>query len=112
MKKIIIRTILLGLLFSSVSFAGGDSLAGQKKVEQVCQSCHGLDGLGINDSYPKLAGQFADYMIRALMDYKSGARKNAIMSAFATGLTADDIENVAAYYSRLDANRLHDLSIK
>ncbi len=112
MKKTIIRTILLGLLFSSVSFAGGDSVAGQKKVEQVCQSCHGLDGQGINDTYPKLSGQFADYMVRALMDYKSGARKNAIMSGFAATLTEDDMENVAAYYSRLDANRLHDLSIK
>ena len=109
MKKIL---ILLSLLFACNSFANGNPIAGKKKVEQICQSCHGLDGQGINDTYPKLAGQFADYMVKALSDYKSGDRKNAIMSGFASALSEQDIENVAAYYSRLTANKLHDLSIK
>jgi cytochrome c553 len=109
MKKLI---ILITLMTSSYVFANGNSVEGRKKVEQVCQSCHGLDGQGINDTYPKLAGQFADYMVKALSDYKSGARKNAIMSGFAATLTEQDMENVAAYYSRLTADKLHDLSIK
>lgn len=105
-------SILFAILFASVSFANGNVAEGQKKVEQVCQACHGLGGQGINDTYPKLAGQFADYMEMALKDYKSGARNNAIMSGFASTLSQQDIENVAAYYSRLSENRLHDLSIK
>lgn len=113
MKKFITFSLLFtAITFASNSFARGSILAGKEKVEQICQSCHGLDGQGINDTYPKLAGQFSDYMVRALMDYKSGARKNAIMSGFATTLTEDDMENVAAYYSSLTENRLHDLSIK
>ncbi len=112
MKKTIIASTLFTLLFSTVSMAKGDVAAGQKKASQICQSCHGMDGKGINDTYPKLAGQFADYMVKALQDYKSGARKNPIMSGFAAGLTEEDMENVAAYYSRLSENRLHDLSIK
>lgn len=104
--------ILASLIFTSVSFAKGDIEAGKEKVMQVCQSCHGLDGIGIDETYPKLAGQFADYMVVALNDYKSGARKNAIMSGFAATLTEEDIENVAAYYSQLPDNRLKDLSIK
>lgn len=109
MKKILITA---SLFFSTIALANGNVIEGKKKVEQVCQSCHGLDGQGINDTYPKLAGQFADYMVKALADYKSGARKNAIMSGFAASLTEQDMENVAAYYSILKANKLHDLSIK
>ena len=109
MNKLI---ILITLMTSNYVFANGSPVEGRKKVEQVCQSCHGLDGQGINDTYPKLAGQFADYMVKALADYKSGARKNAIMSGFAATLTKQDMENVASYYSQLTADKLHDLSIK
>jgi cytochrome c553 len=109
MNKIL---LIAGLLVTGLSFAGGNPVEGKKKVEQVCQSCHGLDGLGINDTYPKLAGQFADYLVKALSDYKTGERKNPIMSGFASSLSEQDIENVAVYYSRLTVDKLHDLTIK
>ncbi|MGJ8664341.1 MAG: c-type cytochrome, partial [Marinicella sp.] len=93
------KIILLCLLvFSSVAFAG-DAELGKAKAEQVCKTCHGMDGNGIDDTYPKLAGQYADYMAQALMDYRSGARKNAIMAGFSATLTDEDIANVAEYYS-------------
>jgi cytochrome c553 len=109
MNKLLIIT---ALLVSSLAFANGNPVEGRKKVEQVCQSCHGMHGLGINDTYPKLAGQFPDYIVKALSDYKSGARKNAIMSGFASALSEQDMENVAAYFSRLTDKKVHDLSIK
>ncbi len=109
MKKLL---ILVALFSSTFTLANGKIVEGRKKVEQVCQSCHGLDGQGIDDTYPKLAGQFADYMVKALSDYKSGARKNAIMSGFAASLSEQDMENVAAYYASLTSDRLHDLTIK
>ncbi|MFM7627062.1 MAG: c-type cytochrome, partial [Gammaproteobacteria bacterium] len=49
--------------------------------------------------YPNLAGQHADYLERALTDYKKGGRKNAIMSGFAGQLSAQDIRDLARYYS-------------
>ena len=66
----------------------------------VCVSCHGTDGIGITPQYPSLAGQYDDYLIRALTDYKKGGRKNAIMAGFAGQLTAADIDQLAAYYSK------------
>lgn len=106
------KNLLLCLLvFSSVGFAG-DAELGKVKVEQVCKTCHGMDGAGLDDTYPKLAGQYADYMAQALMDYRSGARKNPIMAGFAATLTDEDIANVAEYYSTLKENRLIDLTIK
>jgi cytochrome c553 len=76
-----------------------DVAAGQAKVKEVCQACHGLDGNSASPDYPRLAGQYPDYLAKALRDYKSGARKNPIMAGFAATLTAKDIENVAAYFA-------------
>jgi cytochrome c553 len=80
--------------------AAADLEAGKKKVADVCAACHGLDGAtSTAPEYPKLAGQYPDYLAKALKDYKSGARKNAIMAGFAQSLTAKDIENVSAYFA-------------
>lgn len=108
MKNIFLLSLLL---IGSTAFAG-DAELGKAKAQQVCATCHGMDGVGIDETYPKLAGQYADYMAQALKDYRSGARKNAIMSGFAATLTDEDIENVAKYYSTLKENRLTDLTIK
>lgn len=70
------------------------------KVEKLCVSCHGADGVGITPQYPTLAGQHADFLLRALLDYKSGARKNAVMGGFVADLTQDEMREVAEYYSR------------
>ena len=49
--------------------------------------------------FPKLGGQYRDYLAKALRDYKSGDRKNAIMAGFAKPLSKEDIDNLAAYYA-------------
>jgi cytochrome c553 len=68
-------------------------------VGQTCVACHGVDGVGITPQYPTLAGQHADYLARALTDYKRGGRKNAIMAGFASSLTTADIRALSAYYA-------------
>ena len=79
--------------------AATDLQAGQAKAKEVCQACHGMDGNSQSPDYPKIGGQYPDYLAKALRDYKSGARKNAIMAGFAGSLSKQDIENVAAYYA-------------
>jgi cytochrome c553 len=81
--------------------SAADIDAGKKKAQEVCAACHNLDGISTVPEYPKLAGQYPDYLAKALRDYKSGARKNAIMSGMSAGLSAADIENVAAYFASL-----------
>lgn len=76
-----------------------DANAGAAKAKEVCVACHGVDGNSASPEFPKLAGQHRDYLEKALRDYKSGVRKNAIMAGFAAALTRQDIENVAAHYS-------------
>ena len=70
----------------------------KKKVTEVCQACHGMDGNSPVAENPKLAGQHPDYLAKALRDYKSGARKNPVMGAMASTLTAKDIADLAAYF--------------
>jgi len=82
-----------------VPAAAADVAAGQAKAREICQACHGLDGNSQTPDYPKLAGQYPDYLAKALRDYKSGARKNPIMAGFAGALSSKDIEDLAAYYS-------------
>lgn len=95
------RQLLVVLAASCLTAAGVQAAnldAGKAKVKEVCAACHGEDGNSATPDYPKLGGQHRDYLAKALRDYKSGLRKNAIMAAFAGALSQDDIENLAAYY--------------
>ena len=89
----------MSVLLGSGTAAAADLAAGKQKAEQVCAACHGIDGNSQVADYPKIGGQYADYLDKALRDYKSGRRKNPIMAGMAAPLTAQDIENVAAYYA-------------
>jgi cytochrome c553 len=66
----------------------------------TCVACHGNDGVGVLPEYPTLAGQYADYLERTLLDYRSGRRRNPIMAGFAAGLTDADIRQIAAFFAR------------
>jgi cytochrome c553 len=79
--------------------AAADIEAGRKKAAEVCAACHGPDGNSATADFPRIAGQYADYLEKAMRDYKTGARKDPIMSGFANPLTATEIENLAAYFA-------------
>jgi len=99
MKKPVLGLLAMMMLGAASAAPAADLKAGEAKVKAVCQACHGADGNSQNADYPKLGGQYPDYLAKALRDYKSGARKNPIMGAFAGTLSTADIENVAAYYA-------------
>ena len=96
-------------LISSVAFAEGNAATGKQKAA-VCAACHGADGNAVDPQYPRLAGQYQDYIERALHEYKNGKRDNAIMKGMAANLSDQDIEDVAAYFSSLPGklSDLHD----
>ena len=92
-------TVAVIAALATANAMAADVEAGKKKVAEVCAACHGLDGATpTTPDYPKLAGQYPDYLSKALRDYKSGARKNPIMAGMAQGLTEKDIENVSQYF--------------
>jgi cytochrome c553 len=88
---------LVLFLFTPCAFAG-DAEAGKAK-SGACGACHGADGNSAAPDFPKLAGQHYDYLVKAITDYKTGARKDPIMAPMAANLGTQDIEDLAAYYS-------------
>ena len=86
------------LVLSVGANAAGDAAAGKSK-SAVCMACHGPTGTSPNPLWPNLAGQKAPYLVKQLKDFKSGARKDPIMAPMAAPLSAQDMENLAAFFS-------------
>ena len=82
------------------SLAAGDLKAGRKKALE-CQACHGLDGASKLAEAPNLSGQVETYLVKALNDYKSGARTNEMMSIVAAPLSDRDVADLAAWYASI-----------
>jgi cytochrome c553 len=98
MKKYLCLISCAALLASGTALAGNPE-AGKAK-SKPCAACHGPDGNSAAPDFPRLAGQNEDYLVKALSDYKSGERKNAIMAPQAANLSKRDIADLAAFYAR------------
>lgn len=100
MKRVCAVCAILTLLLAvgTAEAAGGDPKAGKEK-SQTCASCHGDKGQAGQANYPKLAGQHADYLYRALKQYKSGERQNNVMAGMVSNLSDQDMRDLAAYYA-------------
>lgn len=89
------------LAFVSTSLlASGDPAAGKTKAA-VCFACHGADGNAVDPQYPRLAGQYDEYLQQVLHEYKDGRRNNPIMKGMVATLSDQDIEDISAYFSNL-----------
>lgn len=106
LNKIIAALAIASL--PGLAIAAGNADAGKAKAAQVCAACHGPDGNKPSaPDQPVLAGQHQDYLVKALSDYKSGKRNNAIMKGFAGGLSKKDMEDLAAWFAS-QKSALHD----
>ena len=95
MRKILL--ILAATMLGAAAYAA-DPAAGREKAK-ACAACHGENGVSQVPDFPKLAGQYSDYLVRAMNDYRSGARKDPVMAAQAATLNKEDIADLAAYFS-------------
>ncbi len=104
MKKIF---ALLALALSAQAVAGNIEAGKAVAQKYNCAACHGADyNTPLDPSYPKLAGQHADYLKHALVAYQRGAnvangRGNAIMGGIAKPMSKKEMEDVAAYLASL-----------
>ena len=84
---------------ASAPASKGDPRAAESIVNQVCAACHAVDGNSVAAANPRLAGLNAEYINKQLANFKSGERKNAVMSGMVANLSPQDMLNLAAYYS-------------
>jgi len=96
------RTLLVAAALAAAGptpALAGDAKAGRAKAATICQGCHGMDGLSKHPEAPNIAGQIENYLVKTLQLYRSGERKNEMMTIAAKELTDAEIENLAAYYA-------------
>ena len=104
MGKWLVTVSIVLVLASGMAQAVGDAAAG--KVKSVtCVACHGPDGNSPIPVWPKLAGQHSSYILKQLKAFKSGERKNDLMTPMAAPLTDEDLLNLAAYFSGQKQNQ-------
>lgn len=101
MKQKLLVSLLLLFAFSGIAQAG-DAAAGETK-NSMCVGCHGIEGYrtAFPEAYhvPKIGGQHAEYLIKALEGYRDGTRSHPSMTALAKTLSDQDIKDLAAYYA-------------
>jgi len=98
LSKLVLFTV--GIVFLAPSAWAADIEAGQQRAA-TCFSCHGPDGISLNPTYPNLAGQSADYLSKQLNAFRSGDRKDPIMTPMVQSLSDQDVDNVAAFFASL-----------
>ena len=84
--------------------SAGDAAKGAPIAKQMCAVCHGIDGNSPLAMNPNLAAQHSEYLYKQLLDFKSSARNNAIMTAMTFNLSDDDLRDLAAYYAAQQAS--------
>jgi len=102
----IVAAVFVGGVSAETIIAGGmnagegDAKAGKTKSE-LCQGCHGANGISIDPTtYPNLAGQFAGYIFKQVQDFQLGNRQDDTMSAMASMVASrQDLKDIAAYFA-------------
>jgi cytochrome c553 len=107
-------TYLLALLawtLAGSAFAAEGAAPGRtvQEIAKPCEACHAADGNGTAALYPRLAGQYHDYLERALHEYKNGDRNNAIMAGFVKTLSDADMDALSRYFAAMPG-KLDDLA--
>ncbi|MGI4717911.1 MAG: c-type cytochrome [Janthinobacterium lividum] len=110
MNKPLLALVATACLGASTTAFAADVSKGEALAKKYnCASCHGADyNKPIDPSYPKLAGQHADYLTHALRAYKRGAgsngRTNPIMAGQVQPLSNQDMADIGAYLASLPSN--------
>lgn len=74
--------------------------AAAAQLASACAACHGKEGRSVDPKlYPDLAGQSAAAIYKQLSDFKSGSRKNALMSPLAQPLSEEQSVSLAAHFA-------------
>lgn len=88
--------------------AAGEAPKGREIAAGACAGCHNPDGNSIIPTFPSLAGQQPEYLLKQLMDFKAdeggtAARHSDAMTPMVAALTMEDMEDLAAFYAEQEA---------
>ncbi len=106
LAALVFATLVVSVAHGKDDFHGippaGAEAQGATKVA-VCIACHGSNGMGMTPLYPNLAGQQYNYILKELENFRSGARKQSVMSGMAMTIPPSpqhaNLKDIAAYFS-------------
>lgn len=101
MVRMIFMCAALASMLTAPSNAHANA-AGKAKAAQICNVCHGANGMSQIPGAPNLAGQPEMYVREQLRAYRSGKRQNEMMTIIAKPLTDDEISDLSAWYSSIE----------
>jgi cytochrome c553 len=90
------------LVFLAVRVGAQGNIEAGKSKTQTCVACHGPDGNSVVPNWPKIAGQYENYLEKELKDFRlgeKGPRYEASMYAMVAGLSDQDIADLSAFYA-------------
>ncbi len=93
----LLASMMAGLFTFAPATASADSV---DDLAQVCSGCHGEKGVPIDKSIPVIWGQRREYILKELLDFKTGHRKNETMAGIVESLSKTDMEALATYFSK------------
>ena len=87
---------------AQAQLAGNAVLGKETSDTERCQECHGVEGHGtsIENKFAKLAGQYPEYLIKQFRNFRTGERKQDVMSIMARSVGDADLVDIAAYFSQ------------
>ena len=100
--RIFVLAAVVATTFYPVASTAGDATVGQQKAA-TCLACHRAGNGTLDQNTPIVSGQYEDYIVQALRNYKSGARDNPIMNSFVASLSETDMKDIAAYYANMES---------
>jgi cytochrome c553 len=96
MHKLVILLTASAALLSANAFA----VPRGELLSSTCNSCHGPGGKS-KGAIPSITGLDKGYIVKAMQDFKSGARPGSIMKKHAAGYTDAEYEQMGEYFSKL-----------
>ena len=105
MLSVLPATLLALLMSTGMAQANEAKVAFKPDVAKgqtlaaTCLACHTADGSRGSPANPILQGQHPEYLVKQLIEFKAGKRKNAVMAGMAATLSEDDMRHIAAFYA-------------
>lgn len=98
----LLRSVLIFFTLSvAITLVSANGHAKGKALAASCVACHGEKGVSNNALWPNLAGQKEAYLVKQMKDFRSGARKDPMMTSIVLPLSDEDIAALAKYYANL-----------
>lgn len=91
------------LMLALTAVAQGDAARGET-LTMMCVACHGQDGNSFAGSFPNIAGQNQDYLLKQMQEIQSGERPALLMTGMLAGMSDQDLRDLAAYYAAKTAS--------